>query len=157
MLRIISSMLQKPTREGEQMTCPECGGTIISENKPFNGIARLSWRNLDGSSHSRKDSAGKWVHVKSTEEAARTKSSPTSDDIYPIKRTVWPTMPELSDDQRALYAADDLIEAMAVEKPRKQHPGMEEKNPNVFGQIVSAKSQRIAFVNLAKVFRDHLV
>jgi|APSaa5957512535_1039671.scaffolds.fasta_scaffold77781_1 hypothetical protein len=159
-------MLQKPTREGEQKDCPECGGKIISKNKPYEGQDRLSWRNPDQSSHQTKDSLGKWVHVKSKEEADKAKKGDWNSKSVSTQKVaaeekppviVWPKLPELTDDQQALYAADDLVEAMAVEKTRLQHPGLEESNPNVFGQIVSAKSQRIAFVNLAKVFRDHLV
>lgn len=163
-------MLQKPTREGEQKECPECGGSIKSMNKPYENKPRLSWRNSDGSAHSVRDSTGKWVHVKSKEEADRVKKGdwpkepektdakkPVSKSDWnkdtPNLKTVWPKFESDNDRVQALYDADELIVAMAVEKTKVQNPGLD-SNGNLFGQIVSASSHRIALVNLARAIKE---
>lgn len=156
-------MGSKPTREGQTETCPECKEqgreiTVTSVNKPYQGKPRLSWRNSDGSAHSAKTPDGKWKHVASKQEGIDVSNGRSTTVESPKTtsepKTIWPVLSDLSDVQEALYGADDLIEAMAVEKTRKANPGLEESNPHLFGQIVSSRSHRIALVNLAKAIKD---
>ena len=158
-------MVSKPTQEGQKQICPDCKADgrdieIHAENKPYQGQDRLSWRNPDGSSHAKKTAQGDFVHVGSDEEGkaayygGSATGRPVAEKAKTSYNTKWPDLPELSDTQQALYAADDLIEAIAVDKARTACPELETGNPGLFGQIVSAKSHRIALVNLAKAIKD---